>query len=146
MKKVIIAVAIVLVAGFILFMNRDKPTFECDYKVIEVILWENGLENPTVHETFRGCFKRNVRDMGLVMIEDSSKTVRVSYYIESNKDVVNIMNLTLGENEPMRFRKKEGDDLFIKTSGADLSFVFGDTEKRNIKGTVNLYFLDKPSS
>jgi hypothetical protein len=119
-------------------VKKVEQEKNCSYSKVEIKAFRVGTDELLDEKFIDGCFEKKIVDesLGLVEITNESKTIKVSYYIESNPNVLRFLNVKLGESEPSRWRANEGHDLFIEEKNGDLNFIFGDRKKSKIKGTI----------
>jgi len=123
-------------------VNSSNSTVEqeknCSYSKVEIKAFRVGTDELLDEKLINGCFEKKIVDesLGLVEITNESKTIKVSYYIESDPKVLRFLDVKIGESEPSRWRANQGHDLFIVEKDGDLNFIFGDRKKSKIKGTI----------
>ncbi len=110
----------------------------CDYSSVEINAYEVGTDKLISEKTVNGCFSSDIVDSTLNLVEITNKenSIKISYYIENDPNILRFLNIKIGDDPSSEWRANKGHDLFINKKGDDLYFIFGDRKVSKIKGTI----------
>lgn len=108
--------------------SNDKT---CIYSVAEVKAMEVGTDKVIDEKSIKGCYTVSRMEMGLVEIS-SDNGIKVVYYDENPLQSLDIF---ISGKEPVRWRSKQGHDIFKVMKDGKTTFIFSD--RKRIKGTIS---------
>ncbi len=113
----------------------------CNYSKLEIKAFQVGTDKLLSEKLLSGCFTKKVVDksLGLVEVTDNSGTIKISYYIESDPNILRFLDIKLSNAKPSKWRVNKGHDLFMSENESGLNFVFGDRKETKIKGTIRFF-------
>jgi hypothetical protein len=118
--------------------TSTKQNINCDFNSVQFEAYEVGTDKLLDKKIVSGCFVKKIIDeqLGLVEVKDTEGKIKVTYYIESDPNLLKFLDVKIGDAEPSRWRANKGHDLFILEENNQLNFIFGDRLETKIKGTI----------
>lgn len=138
LKNIIIVLAIFAFLIYLLSLIPTPPEsasnsqeHTCNYKYLFVKTYKYGTDKVISSSTVQGCFSREIIDenTGLLKVSEPLDSIKLVYYLPSPSGVIDYLDVFYRSDEPTRFRRKKGDDIFVLEKNGNLTFIFSDKKK-----------------